>query len=389
MENLKKKLAETYEEYELDPIQYSTIKGVPQPLAVRLDTFTKSGVLGESLVEAIRKAGPEVGPATKGWVEVMMEYGEKAYGDACDMLEESWKRAAKQEFLMASFWFFLARFPYISSNSAAKAYQRHIESYKKAMLYSEHKMEEVFIPFKRKKIPAYLRIPEVSNVESLVILCGGTDVWKSDIEIHIQSEALLSQGIATLSIDHPGTGQCPPLSPEEEEKYFLAVLDYIKHELKIYGSRVAFYGLSFGGIWAVKLSILAPELLAAVNIGGPAHLSFKHDWALKFPIPLQKALGVIVGADPLAEKESFLGGLAARSVESLKDKMPANGQKVPLLCINGDKDEVVPIEEYDYLKNLGFKLDTLIFAGDRHVASKNVDLRDAFATMWVARKLGV
>ncbi len=380
-------IADTYEEYAANPSQYVTIKGVPASLVVRLDTFTKSGVSGEVLVEAIRKAGPEMGPATKGWTEVLMEYGDTAYTKASEMLEKSRIHEASQEFLKASFWFFFARYPHIFSPAAAESYTRHIEAYKKSVQYSAYKAEEIPIAFNGNNIPTYLRMPNTKDVPPLVILCGGTDVWKSDVELHVQSEAFLREGIATLSIDHPGTGECPPLSPEQEEEFFLAVLRHAKKESKIDGARVAFYGLSFGGLWGAKLALLASELLATVNIGGPMYLSFEAQWVDKLPIMLKRALGIIVGVDPIKQPMLFVQALQERSMAG--KLIPEGGQKVPLLCINGEQDHVVPIEEFDYLKKIGMKLDTLVFSRDRHVASGNADLRDAFTTLWIAKKLGI
>jgi len=152
---------------------------------------------------------------------------------------------------------------------------------------------------------------------------------------------------------------------------------------------MAFYGLSFGGKWGIKLSLMAPELKASVNIGGPAHYSFAPDWILKFPLPLKKTLGLIVGVDPDKEAALFSEALLQRSVERKQELVSTGGQKVPLLCINGENDEVVPIEEFDFLKGMGMKIDTVVFSNDRHVASLNATLRDAFVTQWVAKKLGI
>lgn len=382
-------LAETYKQYESATNLYSSIRGVPPGLVVRLDLLTKSGISGEALVEAIRKAGPEKGPFTPGWAETLMEYGQEALDGGYEQLKKSGREKACQEFLKASVWFFLARFPHILSSQAGEAYKKHIASYQKALEYSVYRMEEISIPFEGKNIPAYLRMPKTTTIPPLVVLCGGTDVWKSDLEIHLQSEAFLEQGIATLTIDHPGTGECPALSIPQEEKYFLAVLKHMKKLSQIDASRMAFYGLSFGGKWGIKLSLMAPELKASVNVGGPAHYSFAPEWVAKFPLPLKKALGLIVGVDPVKEPDFFAEALLQRSVERKQDLISAGGQKVPLLCINGENDEVVPIEEFDFLKGMGMKVDTVVFSNDRHVASRNATLRDAFVTQWVVRKLGV
>jgi len=167
------KLAETYEQYDSNLNLYASIRGVPPGLVVRLDLLTQSGIPGEVLVEAIRKAGPEKGPFTPGWVETLMEYGQVALDKGDEQLKKSDREKARQEFLKASVWFFFARFPHIFSSQAGEAYKKHIASYQKALKYSAYKMEEISIPFEGKSIPAYLRMPKTTTTPPLVYFMWG------------------------------------------------------------------------------------------------------------------------------------------------------------------------------------------------------------------------
>jgi esterase FrsA len=66
--------------------------------------------------------------------------------------------------------------------------------------------------------------------------------------------------------------------------------------------------------------------------------------------------------------------------------LPAKAQ-APLLSINGDLDEIVPIGELAYLGDQGVAHDQLRFANDRHVASRNWRLHEVFAAEWLAMRL--
>jgi hypothetical protein len=57
-------LARTLAEYIRLPNQYAGIVGVPSEIALRLPGFAAFGIDGERLVEAVRAAGPIMGPGT-------------------------------------------------------------------------------------------------------------------------------------------------------------------------------------------------------------------------------------------------------------------------------------------------------------------------------------
>jgi esterase FrsA len=105
------------------PDHYAAIQGVPPEIAVRLPGFAAFGIDGETLVEAVRAAGPEKGPATPGWVRSISTYGDAAFEQG----EQAEARGmdASAHFLEASFWYFFARFPHITSPAAAAAYRQH------------------------------------------------------------------------------------------------------------------------------------------------------------------------------------------------------------------------------------------------------------------------
>ncbi len=380
-------IATNFAKYAAAPDYYLSIEGVPAEIAARLPGFADFGIDGDQLVRAVQEAGALLGPATPGWATSLMRRGDEAMalGEAAEARGDG--AAAEREFLLASFWYFFARFPHIINPDGAQAYRRHVEAYLKAARHFSCPIEVLRIPFEGATITAYLRLPPGQSETGFpaVAIWGGIDVWKSDLEIHAQSEALLKKGIATLSVDMPGTGENPiPVSPDAE-RVLLAVLDAVGRHKDIDGTRMGCYGLSFGGHWAIKLALLRPELLGVVNNAGPVHHAFQSEWAQTLPMGARIALSKVMGLNPRVEPQEFLTRLSELSLVA-QGLLPAT-RHAPLLSLNGEQDELVPISDLEFLGQNGVEQDRLVFAHDRHVASRNWSLHESFVASWFSRRL--
>jgi esterase FrsA len=379
-------LARTLAEYIRVPKQYAGIEGVPSEIAVRLPGFAAFGIDGELLVEAVRAAGPIMGPGTPGWATKIAEYGDAVLAEAEQAEEHGNHARAAANFLEASFWYFFARFPHIINPDGAVAYQKHILAYQRAAQHFEMPLEVIAVPFDGRTVPGYLRIPG-TGVEKfpLVVLWGGIDVWKSDLEIHSQSEALLRQEIATLTLDMPGTGECPIPVSVNAERVLLAAITTLRDDPRIDETRLGCYGLSFGGHWAVKIALQHPELRGVVQVGGPIHETFQPSWATQLPVGTKLALARVLGLDPRTTPDLLLTRLSELSL--VNQGLLQAPQHAPLLSVNGADDELVPISEFDVLTTHGIQHDRLIFANDRHVASRNWGLHEKFVASWLRERL--
>ncbi len=375
-------IANSFAQYAANPEKFETIEGVSPEIALRLPGFADFGMDGDDLVEAVRKAGKS--PVAATWGEVLIEYGNLAMNRGELAQKQDNSHLAEKEFMKASFWYFLARFPHIMNDTGMRAYQLHNEAYLCAARHSRYAMEIVDIIVDGKKGRAFLRLPNSSQLKySVVMLAGGVDTWKSELEVHNLSDSFLEQGMATLQIDIPGTGECPISASDQGHAWFLAALDKLKNHPRIDGSKMSFYGLSFGGYWATKMAFIAPWLSGVVNNGGPIHHTFQPLWLQKLPMGLKKILALMLGfdhstdliIDKLAKFSLFSQGL-------LNTKLYA-----PILNINGAKDEVVSIDEISFLNEQNIHQDTLIFGKDRHVASRNWFLHNQFAARWLSKHL--
>ncbi len=383
--------AATFAEYEAHPDTFLTIQGVPPEIAARLPGFadfvTPLGIAGDMLVQAIHEAGPAIGPATPGWQTTLSRRGDEAIARAEAAEAEGDAQKAEQEFMAASFWYFLARFPHILNAEGAAAYRKHVQAYLRAAKHFTHPIDVIAIPFEGGQLTGYLRLPNGAAPEAgwpVVVIWGGIDVWKSDLEIHSQSNALLKRSIATLAIDMPGTGECSIPVSTQAEHAMLAAIDAIRKHAAIDGARVGCYGLSFGGHFAVKLALLRPDLAGAVNIAGPVHATFQPTWVSTLPMGARIALSRVCGLDPRGEPQILLSRLAELSLVS-QGLLPTTIH-APLLSINGEQDELVSIADLDLIQHNGVQQDRLIFAHDRHVASRNWALHEPFVAHWFVQR---
>jgi esterase FrsA len=378
--------AADYPAYAAAPDRWRSIAGVPAELARRISGFARHGIDPGRIVAAIRDAGPEKGPATPGWPGKMAALGEDLFEQGVAARSAGATQAATRSFLESSFWFFLARFPHIINAAGAAAYRRHNEAYLAAADHFTHPLERIGLAFDGGEMPGLLRMPrDAAAPVPLVLVMGGIDVWKSDLEIHGLTERLLARGAATLAIDIPGTGECPVPMSAALERVALGALAWARTEPRIDARRIGVYGLSFGGHLAAKLALLTPGLAGVVQNGGPIHHAFDPGHVRALPLGTRAALARITGHDPMGDPAPVQATLAGLSLSG-QGLLPARTH-APLLSINGARDELVPLSDLMYLGSQGVRHDVLIFAQDRHCASESRDLHEPLAVEWLLRQM--
>ncbi|MBL7480371.1 alpha/beta hydrolase [Legionella bononiensis] len=351
---------------------------IPFELAVRLEGFINLGIPRHQLMHVINQASAKGKPGSEEWSRSIRSHADEFAKMAGDC-EEDW--------LEASFWYFLARFPHYFNDEMKSAYERHKECYLKSCSFSLYPMEKIAVEFKGQTIDTYLHLPKVNNDSPLplAIIWGGIDIWKSDIQIHQIGRLLLEKGIAVLAIDSPGTGDCSIPISSSAENWFFAVLHEIRKRPNMNYNKIACYGLSFGGYWATKLAIQLPWLAGSINIGGPVHATFDAEHLKQLPHLTRDALAYSCRIEP--NEQRFLSLCSDLSLIN-QGLLPALSN-APLLLINGAKDNLVKITEIDCVNAHCTNTDTLIFSQDRHAASQNWHLHSQFSTDWLEKKLNV
>ncbi len=278
------------------------------------------------------------------WSSVARPYEEKA----AHAEKAGDKQSAKNNYLLAYQYYRLARFPTINSEGKKQAYRKSQEMFLKAARYFDVPIERVEIPFMPKGnegecIIAYLRLPKIGRAPyPLLFSWGGIDGFKEEQS----NDEVLEHGLATLAIDGPGVGDSPLKGSEDAERLFAAVLDWVESRRELDPKKVAVWGYSTGGYWAVKVAhVYKDKIACAVSQGGPVHYAFEPEWISQqergeYAFEVFDTLAFAFGKSGYEEWKEYAPKLSLLR-QGLLDRPCA-----PLLLINGVHDSLFPIKDY-------------------------------------------
>ncbi len=296
-------------------------------------------------------------------------------------------QAAKEDYLVAYQYYRLARFPTINSEGKKAAYRKSQEMLLKAARYFDVPIERVEIPFRPHgnegdRIVAYLRVPKTGSAPfPLLFSWGGIDGFKEE-QSH---DEVLEHGLATLAIDGPGVGDSPLKGSEDAERLFAAVLDWIATRRELDAKRVAIWGLSTGGYWAVKVAHVYKDRVAcAVSQGGPVHYAFEPEWISQqergeYAFEVFDTLAFAFG------KSGYEEWVESAPKLSLLRQGILDQPCAPLLLINGLHDSLFPIKDYYLLFEHGSPKSARFFETGHMGFTKDTN---QIITNWIYERLG-
>jgi len=258
--------------------------------------------------------------------------------------------AARDAYLAAYVLLHAGRFPSPVHPAKWESYLRSVRNFRKAGAFFDPPLEVVTRPFAGRAgegsaVTFYARRrPTDGGPVPVAIRWGGVDTWKEERVDYI--DALLAAGFATIAIDMPGVGESPVLGSIDAERQYEPVFDWIRTQPDLDADRVIVLGMSYGGYWAAKLAhVFHDRILAAVNWGGGAHTFFTREWNLRsasaksYLMDLGRARARTVGADTYEEYIERVAGF------SLLDQGLLDGPHAPMLLVNGEDDQQVPVSD--------------------------------------------
>jgi esterase FrsA len=326
------------------------------------------------------------------WSKVAARYETDAKAaEAAGRIDE-----AKQSYLMAWRLYSFARWPTPNSQGKLTAYAHSLEAFAHYARLLDPAPTLVRIPFEGQEIVGWLRLPKGGQTGAqaapLVLTISALDSRKEDnVE---RSDAFIRRGIATFSLDMPGTGQAPLKGDVSSERMFSRALDYVATRPELDAKRVVVQGVSWSGYWAAKLAIVERERLrGAVVQGGPIHAYFQPEWQTKalgtreYLFDLFPARASVYGVATLDEFLAY-GPKMSLKAQGLVDKPSA-----PMLLVNGDHDTQVPIADLDLLLHAGSPKEAWVNPGGAHTG-RSADWPDGkifekVVAPWIARQLGL
>ena len=266
----------------------------------------------------------------------------------------------------------VGRYPTPNSPGKLAAYQHSLRMFRKAAKYFAPPLEIIELPFDGKKLIGYLQRPPGTAKPPVVLHWGGVDGWKED-RLRIAA-SVMDAGLASLTIDMPGTGENPVLySDPSAERTFMAWLDHLTQRADVDGGSVGVWGGSFGAYWAARLAhVAADRIKGAVFHGGNVHYGFQREWLI--PAFTTGGATYLFGAQSLLEARCRAMG--TKTLEEFLDIAPRfslltmgllDKPSAPILGINGKLDDQAPVDDIYLLMEHGNPKSARIYAQGHHM----------------------
>ena len=266
----------------------------------------------------------------------------------------------------------VGRYPSPTSPGKLEAFRHSLRMFRKAAPHFEPKLEIIELPFEGKTLVGYLQLPPGVARPPVVLHWGGVDGWKED-RLRI-AKHLMDAGLASLTIDMPGSGENPVLYGDPAaERTYLAWMDYALTRPEFDGRRLGVWGGSFGAYWAARLAHVARDRIkGAVFHGGNVHYGFRPEWLV--PAFTTGGATYLFGAASLLEARGRAMG--TKTMEEFLDKVAGlslvamgmiDKPSAPILGVNGKLDDQAPVSDIYLLLEHGSPKSARIYPDGHHM----------------------
>ncbi|KAK4933846.1 hypothetical protein LTR66_015864 [Elasticomyces elasticus] len=251
-------------------------------------------------------------------------------------------------------------------------------------------MHEVAVPHTHgiegegKSVLGTYTLPEGVSSSSpvpLILIITGLDGYRTELAAWCKGFA--QKGVATLIHEIPGTGDSPALrqDPTSPDRQWASVFDWVAQQKEL-DSKKSYTG----GYYALRVAHTEKDrLLASVSLGGGAHHMFDREWLenvdkLEYPFDLAGTLTYKFGYKDL---EDFIQNAQKFS---LVNDGTLEKPCCRMLLVNGDMDEIFPIEDLWVALAHGQPKEARIVEGKKHMGEP-----DSFFIIlkWIYALLGL
>ncbi|MBN1237969.1 MAG: alpha/beta hydrolase [Gammaproteobacteria bacterium] len=278
-----------------------------------------------------------------------------------------------------------------------QTYAKAQNTFRHAIGIGRENAERVEIPYLGKALPALLtRAHGASGQAPCVLYVNGLDSCKELLYWSWLPHALARRGVATLSVDQPGTGEALRLhglpATHESERWASACYDWLAARDDVDAARIGMVGISLGGYFTPRAMAFEPRFASGAVWGA------NHDWAevqrrrLKRegenPVPhYWNHVMWVFGAKDMDE---FLTKADGMCLDGILDRI-----RVPFLVTHGERDRQIALDyahrTYDQLVNSPrreLKIMTAREGGVEHVGADNMSFARDYIADWFAETLG-
>lgn len=320
------------------------------------------------------------------WNAVAQRYAEE--GEALAARGES--AAAGRAYMEAKTYYSIARFPAPYRSGAAispstmsplkaAAYESCLRCFRRGSELLGMGIKEVVINRDGHSAAGHLRLPPHASaanpVPAVLVMCGG-DMYKEDRQKY--AEGALSQGLAALVVDAPGTGQTTfPHAPESVAAW-QAALDLLGEQPEISADRIGAFGVSRGGLWVMRLAAVDKRVKALISIA-PAGVGYwgtpeeRAEWRQATDDRARTNWFGPRGTRPEPRPQSEEEQRAEFLRWSLKDQGLLEQLSMPMFLVNGKIDHLSPIGNLYLALESGPPTSRVarVYPDDGHIAARH------------------
>ncbi len=349
----------------------------------------------DDLEELERAVASLQGTTDDVWVPLWSGIAERHEREAEAFAARGETHSAREKFLLAKTYYSIARFPRALTPRKQEADRACIRAYLRACAYLDPPLEVVEVACEAKRITAHFRAPAAASTENpapaVLVMCGG-DMFKEDRGW--AGEMAMEEGLATLVMDGPGTGENPfPYEPRSVVAWE-AALDYLAARPEVDARRIGAFGISRGGHSVMLLAGTCPDKVGAAVASAGHHFGYRltPEEMENYVANRNKRAAYVFGApgdgssfpETSVEKEEALFAQWSLAELGLVEKIVC-----PVLMINGKQDHLAPIGNVYYMLEHGpvTGKEARIYPDDGHCAFKHFAEWAPASFRWLREKL--
>ncbi len=308
------------------------------------------------------------------WLDAWCDTGEGHAGLAREAEEAAHLQTAGDAWLRAAVCFHFGKFVWVlDAERSRSAADRAVAALLAAHRLLDPTAERVEAP---SGVVANLRRPPGAERPPLALLIPGLDSTKE--EFFRLENLFLDRGMATLSMDGPGQGECgyTQAMRHDYEVGVTAILDAVSVRDDVDLERVGALGVSLGGYFAPRAAAFEPRVRAVAGISGPF------------------CFGALWDQLPELTRETFVhksGATDSADGCARAMKLDLDGVlehlRVPALFVTGKLDRLIPWESTQRQAEAAPHGEFVLFEDGNHVCANIPYKARPRVADWIAEQL--
>jgi 2,6-dihydroxypseudooxynicotine hydrolase len=269
------------------------------------------------------------------WHDAWCKNADMHAGLAEEAAAKGRRLSAGEAWARATLGYHFAKFVWlVDPDRSRAAADRAVAAMARTHEYLDPEAQRIEVPLDGGRVVGNLRRPAGERTPALVLLVPGLDSTKE--EFFKLEDVFLDRGMATLSIDGPGQGECGydlPLRADYEVAV-AAVLDALAGRTDVDLDRVGLLGVSLGGYYAPRVLAFEPRVKAGVGLSGPYRFSDVWD-----DVPPQTR-ETFVAKSFSSDEDEARAKAAGLDLSGVAERI-----RQPYLAITGKLDRLIPWEQ--------------------------------------------